>query len=117
MRGVLRGHLGENRLGIVVVHVGDDVDLVVDVHLTQDRCRLLGREAFDQVGGVLVGDFLDEIGGLLRRQRGQDLLPMFGCESKQRAKCLAGADAVDVGLQCLAVAGGGEFLKQFPGLR
>ncbi len=114
---ILRAHLGEDRLGVVVVHIPDDIGLIINIHLAQDRRRLLGRKPLDQVGCVLVGNLLDEVGRIFGRKCGQDLLPILGLETKNRAKCLAGADAVDVGLQRPGVAGSGELRQRLPGFR
>ena len=53
---------------------------------------------------MLLGDLLDQLGGVLRRQRGQDALARLGLEVQQRAEGLARPDRLYVGRQPLGIA-------------
>ena len=87
--GVFGVHLRQDRLGVLVVELSDDVGLPVAVQLVEDLRRLGAFHALHQVGGGGVGSFVDQLGRQFRRDQRQHGVAVFLGQVQQFAHRVA----------------------------
>lgn len=113
--GLFRIEKLEDRLGFLGVEVGEDVGLFIARELGDDRRRLVGRQEIDELGGLQIRNFFDQVGRRLGRQLTQQQLALARRQARQRAQQLADGQRIDERAENLGIALFEKLLDGFPG--
>ena len=66
--GLIRGKILKDRLGVFFINIGKDIRLFFAGKFGHDLSGLMGRHCFNQVGCLLIGKVLKDIGRVRRAQ-------------------------------------------------
>ena len=99
---LLRIHRGEHRLGLEILEAGDQVGLIGARQHVENGCGLGGAERLDELGGLGIGNILDELGRRLGSHRRQNLAALYAVEVLKGPCGIGARQRIDVLLQALA---------------
>ncbi len=99
---LLRIHRGQHRFGLGILELADQVGLIGARQQVENGGGFRGIERLDQLGGLRVGNLLDQLGRRLGSHRRQNFAALFAVESFDRPCGIGARQRIDVLLQALA---------------